>query len=213
MKWISILTSLLMIFVMESCNGQDTIPKSIRLPESLQTKINTALFIDNGPMIDSALQKPEFLVNSYAFYPKLKNIAYAKSFVHKMSSSGIGRLYYDEIKGVDYDSFEIINADYAFAKDKNDYYLMGEPLNIQPNNQKILIDDFYRNIRIVSADSTILLRPGVNRVDKYIGYKPIGDVVYQKNDSLFLFDGEKMKYIKNPIFDASSLKKLENQLY
>lgn len=198
---------------MESCNGQDTVSKIVKPTESLQTKINTALFMDNGPLMDSNLQKPEFLVTGFAFYPKLLKIAYVKNFVHKMSSSGIGRLYYDEIKGIDYNSFEIINSDYALAKDKNTYYLMGEPLNIQPNNQKILIDNFYRNIRIVSADSTILLKPGVNKVDKYIGYKPIGDVVYQKNDSLFLFDGEKMKYIKNPNFDATSLKQIDWRLY
>ncbi|RZK51837.1 MAG: hypothetical protein EOO87_16655 [Pedobacter sp.] len=211
MKWIANLS--LMLLAMKSCSGQDTIPKMVKTPESLQTTLNLSIFMDNGPMADSNLQKPEFLVDSYAFYPKLKKIAYVKNFVHKMSSSGIGRLYYDEIKGIDYNSFQIINSDYALAKDKNDYYLLGEPLNIQPNNQKILIDNFYRNIRIVSADSTILLKSGVNRVDKFIGYKPIGDVVYQKNDSLFLFYGEEMKYIKNPIFDASSLKKLENQLY
>ncbi|RZL25270.1 MAG: hypothetical protein EOO96_23050, partial [Pedobacter sp.] len=132
MKWINILTPLLMVFAINNCKGQDTIPKMVKMPKSLQTTINTFLIMDNGPSIDSALQKPEFLVNSYAFFPKLKKIAYAKSFVHKMSSSGIGTLYYDGIAYADYNSFEIINVDYAFAKDKNDYYLQGVALNIAP---------------------------------------------------------------------------------
>ncbi|WAC42576.1 DKNYY domain-containing protein [Pedobacter sp. SL55] len=213
MKSIRIVTSLLIIFAMENCNAQDTIPTKLTPPESLQIKINPAPFMDNGPLLDSSLQEPQFLVSGYAFYPKLKKIAYVKKFVHPMSSSGYGRLYYDEIKGIDYHSFEIINSDYAFAKDKNTYYLMGEPLNVQPNNQKIFIDNYYRNIRIVSANSTVLLRPGLNKVDKYIDYKPLGEVVYQKNDSLFLFDGQGMEYIKEPNFDAPSLKQIDWRLY
>ncbi|RYD70797.1 MAG: UDP-N-acetylglucosamine 2-epimerase (non-hydrolyzing), partial [Sphingobacteriales bacterium] len=63
------------VFAMKNCKGQDTIPKMVKMPKSLQTPINTSLIMDNGPSIDSALQKPEFLVNSYAFFPKLKKIA------------------------------------------------------------------------------------------------------------------------------------------
>ncbi|HEX8577539.1 MAG TPA: hypothetical protein VF677_14725 [Flavobacterium sp.] len=162
----------------------------------------------------NGLNQPAFIVGKYAFYPKLKKIGYAKTYVPPMSSSGIGTLYYAEIANADYDNFEIINADWDLAKDKITYYRQGEALNLKPNiHQEILIDNYTGYLRIVTADSTWVLGSGVNKFVKYYGYKKMSDIVYKKSDSLFIFHNGQMNYIKNPIFDASSLKQIDWKLY
>lgn len=180
---------------------------------NLNIKLNLLIIVLTIGYV-KAQEKPDFMVNSYAFYPKDKKIAYAKTEVSMYSSSGIGRLYYAEIGHLDYDSFEILDADRAFAKDKNTYYLQGDALNLKPDSdQKIILDKDYNTLRIIMADGVWVWRLGLGKLDKYQHYKPLGEVVYQHNDSLFLFDEGTMKSIKNPVFDTGSLQHLEGRLY
>ncbi len=162
---------------------------------------------------------PDFVACNYSFHIATKQIGYLLQYVHPMSSSGRGAPYFGIIDGVDYDSFEVLGA--GFAKDKNRYYLQNQPSMEIEKNRKITInyDNDRDNMRLQSLQATdkstvTVIYPGTSRTVKHENVEVLNDIVFKKNDTVFVAD-EYGRYepVKQVNFDMKTLKNIDGRIF
>jgi hypothetical protein len=157
---------------------------------------------------------PDFYVNGYAFYPEKKIIGFLNYWIHPHSGIGIADCYIDTLPDADYNSFQFVDIDAGIAKDKDRIYFRGVNIGISPENARIIVmDSKYGKAVIIKENTIYYFAYSESQAKIYIADKIISDIVFLRNDSLFVFRGDGYYSYPENKFDAYTLKNIERNLY